>query len=57
MKCYHCNGELLWGGDHDMDDIDDDEYIVTNLTCIKCPTYVEVFYKIEKDEDDDNTIN
>ena len=42
MNCWHCNTELIWGGDHDIDDVEDMEYdIVTNLTCPKCESYVE----------------
>ena len=33
MNCWHCNAELIWGGDHDLDDYEDMEYdIVTNLS-------------------------
>ena len=48
MNCWHCNTELIWGGDHDIDEDEDMEYyIVTNLTCPKCEYYVEVYHKIE----------
>ena len=48
MNCWHCNTELIWGGDHDIDDVEDMEYdIVTNLTCPKCESYVEVYHKIK----------
>ena len=48
MNCWHCNTELIWGGDHDIDDLEDSEYdMVTNLTCPKCESYVEVYHKIE----------
>lgn len=42
MKCWHCNDELIWGGDHDADD-DSDYSMVTNLSCPTCESYVEVF--------------
>ena len=45
MNCWHCNTELIWGGDHDLDDFEDMEYsFVTNLHCPKCESYVEVYY-------------
>ena len=48
MNCWHCGTELIWGGDHDLDDYEDMEYdIVTNLHCPKCESYVEVYHKIE----------
>ena len=51
MNCWHCKTELIWGGDHDMDDGDggNEEYsIVTNLSCPKCHSHVEVYYPSEK---------
>jgi len=43
MKCWHCNEELIWGGDHDTDE--DSEYlIVTNLSCQKCRAFVLVYH-------------
>ena len=42
MKCWHCNTELIWGGDHDDEDEEGNEMIVTNLSCPKCETFVLV---------------
>jgi len=56
MNCWHCDHELTWGGDHDIDE--DQTYlfgeysIVTNLTCPNCDTYVLVYYPREEKEDD-----
>ena len=48
MNCWHCNTELIWGGDHDIDDVEDMEYdMITNLTCPKCESYVEFYHKIK----------
>ena len=48
MNCWHCNTELIWGGDHDIDEDEGMEYdMVTNLTCPICKSYVEVYHKIE----------
>ena len=45
MNCWHCNTELIWGGDHALDDFDEAEYsMVTNLSCPRCNSYVEVYY-------------
>ena len=50
MNCWHCgpNVQLIWGGDHDLDGEDfpiaSQEYgMVTNLTCPKCESFVEVY--------------
>jgi len=48
MKCWHCNTELIWGGDHDTEEENEDYIMVTNLSCPKCNSYVEVFYPKEK---------
>jgi len=53
MKCWHCNNELTWGGDHDVED-SEDYSIVTNLTCPKCNSYVEVYYPKEREKNEDN---
>ena len=56
MKCWHCNKELIWGGDHDTEE-DNDYDMVTNLSCPKCHSAVYVYHpsvkllKEYKDED------
>ena len=47
MKCWHCNKELIWGGDHDIEDVVDYD-IVTNLSCPKCHSAVYVYHPSEK---------
>lgn len=47
MNCWHCQTELIWGGDHSYEDYGlEGEGIVSNFTCPKCEAYVE-FYKGE----------
>jgi len=50
MNCYMCDHELIWGGDHDIEDIieEQDHTIVTNLSCPNCGAYVEVYHGAEK---------
>ena len=43
MNCWHCNTELIWGGDHDLEDMTDEYDMVTNLSCPNCGAYVEVY--------------
>ena len=52
MKCWHCNNELIWGGDHDIDEEDGDYIIETNLSCPneKCRAAVNVYLPKEKDD-------
>ena len=47
MNCWHCNTELIWGGDHDTEDNEDYD-IVSNLSCPKCHTIVDVYHPSEK---------
>ena len=46
MKCYLCDTELIWGGDHDCEDepVSDDYSIVTNLSCPNCQAFVLVYH-------------
>ena len=29
MKCWHCNTELIWGGDHDIEEENEEYSMVT----------------------------
>lgn len=50
MNCWHCKNELIWGGDHDIEDCEFEYSMVTNLSCPVCGCYVEVFYPREETE-------
>lgn len=52
MNCWVCNTELIWGGDHDLEqDVEIDGHtIVTNLSCPKCEAFVEVYHGKEINE-------
>jgi len=43
MKCWHCNTELIWGGDHDIEEEDEDYEMETNLSCPECHSFVVVY--------------
>ncbi len=46
MKCWQCNEQLIWGGDHTGEDYDNEDYeIVTNLSCPKCDALVIVYHQ------------
>ncbi len=51
MNCWHCGTELIWGGDHDVEDSEDYD-IVSNLTCPKCNSYVEVYHYCGEENED-----
>ena len=49
MKCYHCQNDVIWGGDHSFEDYGmDGNGIVTNLSCPKCEAKY-LIYLGEKD--------
>ena len=43
MNCWHCKTELIWGGDHDIEEEDDCYEMVTNLSCPGCDAHVDVY--------------
>ena len=49
MRCWHCNTELIWGGDHDNQERPG---IVTNLSCPNesCQAFVLVYLDFEEEE-------
>ena len=56
MNCWHCKSELQWGSDHT--DEDDESYMITYLTCKKCPCRVEVYYNTDAEENpQDDTVS
>ena len=50
MNCWHCGTELIWGGDHDLEEGDAYD-MVTNLSCPNCQAYVEVYRPNQEHED------
>ena len=47
MNCWHCQNELIWGGDHDTEDNEDYD-MVSNLSCPNCHCFVEVYYPSQR---------
>ena len=52
MKCWACDAELTWGGDHDLEE-DYEHKIITNLSCPQCEAYVEVYHGKQINMEDD----
>ena len=57
VNCWHCGTELIWGADHDIEDLNDGEEseydFFSNFSCPKCHSYVEVFHYNGPIEDDE----
>tara|TARA_R100001126_G_scaffold15006_1_gene6825 strand:- start:14445 stop:14642 length:198 start_codon:yes stop_codon:yes gene_type:complete len=51
MKCWHCNTKLIWGGDHDIEEENEDYIIKTNLSCPNCKTLVMVYLPKEENNE------
>ena len=50
MKCWHCNSEVIWGGDFDFEDYGmDGKGIVSNLSCSNCKAYYECYLDLEEE--------
>ena len=43
MNCWHCNEQLIWGADHDIEEENEDYMMETNLSCPKCNSFVMVY--------------
>lgn len=50
MDCWICGHELIWGGDHDLEE-DESYSILTNLSCPECEAYVEVYHGKRNEEE------
>jgi|TARA_R100000742_G_C4165296_1_gene5439 hypothetical protein len=54
MKCWHCNSEVIWGGDHDYEDYGmEGEGIVSNLSCSECNAFYLCYLGEEDEEEKD----
>lgn len=47
MKCPNCETEMIHGGDHDEEDMDERNYIASNLSCPGCDTFMLIYTPIE----------
>ena len=52
MNCWHCKHELIWGGDHDLEEDENEEHdVVTNLSCPQCHSFVLVYRAWEVEDE------
>lgn len=49
--CWYCGGPLIWQNDYDLEDIEDEPGIYTELTCSKCGAFVT--YTVRDGMDDE----
>jgi hypothetical protein len=54
MNCFRCGADMIWGGDNDYEDygIDDQDGIVSNLSCPKCESFCIFYMPVEWEDQD-----
>jgi hypothetical protein len=58
MKCWHCEAEVIWGGDHSFEDYGHEgEGIVTNLSCAHCEAQYLCFLDLTPEEHNSASAN
>ena len=53
-KCFACGWNLIWGGDHDVED-DEDYYIVSNLSWPECKAFYLMYHPTPPSYETDET--
>tara|TARA_R100000900_G_scaffold7169_1_gene7263 strand:+ start:185 stop:346 length:162 start_codon:yes stop_codon:yes gene_type:complete len=48
MNCWHCGEKLIWGGDHDIEEENEEYTMETNLSCPTCNSFVIIYLPKEK---------
>ena len=58
MKCWHCNSEVIWGGDHTYEDYGrDGDGIVSNLSCSgNCGAFYLCYLDLEEESNGEKEI-
>jgi predicted RNA-binding Zn-ribbon protein involved in translation (DUF1610 family) len=51
MRCWHCDTELIWGGDHDCGEDTEEYQIETNFSCPNCGAFYLAYYPKEKQDE------
>ena len=47
MNCPNCEGKMIYGGDHDDEDMDGRGYVASNLSCPDCDTFMLIYTPVE----------
>ena len=50
MRCWHCDTELIWGGDHDCAEDTEDYQMETNFSCPNCGSFYLAYYSKQKEK-------
>jgi len=48
MECPNCKEKMIWGGDHEDEDVDGKGYIASNLSCPECDTFIIIYTPVEE---------
>ncbi len=52
MNCWYCGFNLTWGGDHDLEEEEEDYCMVANLSCGNCGAFVLAYLPKDKEQED-----
>jgi DNA-directed RNA polymerase subunit RPC12/RpoP len=50
VKCWHCRSEVIWSGDYDISEEDEEYDMMTELSCPECNSIIIVYYPKEEKE-------
>ena len=50
MRCWHCDTELIWKGDHDCAEDTEDYQMETNFSCPNCCSFYLAYYPKQKEK-------
>jgi len=56
MKCPNCETNMIHGGDHDDEDTDGRDCILSNLSCPNCDTFILIYTPIEDSDGSKDTL-
>ena len=54
IKCFGCGGDVIWGGDHDVED-DEEYFFVSNLHCNDCGLFCLMYHTTPPSDETDET--
>lgn len=52
MNCWHCGHEVIWCGDHDLEEESETHSILTNMYCHNCGSDYDIYYPKEREKDE-----
>ena len=54
LVCFNCGGDVIWGGDHDLEGYEE-YFIVSNLHCKDCGVFYLMYHPTPPSDETDVT--